>query len=200
MLDTVLEGGFADPVMQSQAAFRAILDALANPGTVQKLITPAAFGASISGELASVLLTLSDHDTPIWLSSSLRSDRAVTEFIAFHAGAPLLAEPAQASFAFVGAGDALPSLSLFNQGTQEYPDRSTTIVLEVSALEGGATLTQRGPGINGHCHVSPSGLPGDFIAQWEGNRELFPRGVDLLLVAGGQVMGLPRSTRIEEGH
>jgi alpha-D-ribose 1-methylphosphonate 5-triphosphate synthase subunit PhnH len=31
------------------------------------------------------------------------------------------------------------------------------------------------------------------VAQWADNRELFPRGIDLLLVADGQRDGLPRS-------
>ncbi|MGV8854247.1 MAG: phosphonate C-P lyase system protein PhnH [Devosia sp.] len=199
-MDTLLEGGFADPVLQSQTAFRAILDALANPGTPQKLLTPPLISRSMSPELVSTLLTLTDHDTPIWLDNGLARDSAVTAFIDFHAGAPIIAEPGRAAFAFASAADALPALDQFNLGTQEYPDRSTTIVLAVPALSGGAPLVLRGPGIKDHLHISPMGLPGDFVAQWAANRAIFPRGVDLLLLADGQVMGLPRTTRIGEGH
>ena len=39
-----LDLGFAEPVLQSQASFRAIMDALANPGIIQKLVTPDACG------------------------------------------------------------------------------------------------------------------------------------------------------------
>ena len=199
-MDTVLEGGFADPVMQSQSAFRAIMDALANPGTVQKVITPVPVGGPLTPQLAAVLLTISDHDTPIWLDDRLRSDAAVLTFVGFHSGAPIVREPGRAVFAFATGAEHLPNLDQFNLGTQEYPDRSTTIVLAVPALIGGQTLITRGPGIKDHGHISPLGLPGDFVAQWGANRDLFPRGIDLLLVAPGQVMGLPRSTRITEGH
>ncbi|UJW85403.1 phosphonate C-P lyase system protein PhnH [Devosia sp. SL43] len=199
-MDMVLDGGFADPVLQSQTVFRAVMDALANPGTVQNLVTPQSIGGSIQAELASVLLTLSDHDTSIWLDDRLRSDTAVLDFVNFHAGAPIVREPGRAAFAFATGDTHLPRLDQFNLGTQEYPDRSTTIVLAVEALDGGAALITRGPGIKGHGHISPVGLPGDFVAQWADNRELFPRGIDLLLVADGAVMGLPRSTRITEGH
>jgi len=199
-MDTILEGGFSSPVLNSQTAFRAVMDALANPGTVQKLIAPPSTHSRLGLELVSILLTLSDHDTPIWLDNSLRGDPAVTEFIAFHTGAPVVAEPGRAMFAFASAAAALPRLDQFNLGTQEYPDRSTTIVLAVDAMNGGEQLLIRGPGIKDHGHIGPVGLPVDFVAQWSANRELFPRGIDLLLVADGAVMGLPRSTRISQGH
>ena len=199
-MDIGLEGGFADPVMQSQTCFRAIMDALANPGTVQKVITPVLVRSPLTPELASTLLTLADHDTSIWLDDILRADREVLDYLNFHTGAPVVREPGRAVFAFATSAEHLPNLDQFNLGTQEYPDRSTTIVLAVEALTGGETLITRGPGIKDHGHIGPIGLPGDFVKQWSANRALFPRGVDLLLVAPGQVMGLPRTTRIAEGH
>ena len=197
MLSHDFGAGFADPVVDAQAAFRAVLDALANPGTQQKLTRMSGDCAALTSELASTLLTLADHDTAIWLSLALNSD-PVKGFVGFHTGATVVSDPAKASFAFVALGDAMPELARCNLGTQEYPDRSTTIIAEVPALNGGAQLVLRGPGIRETQEISPVGLPGDFVAQWSDNRELFPRGVDLLLVAGGQVMGLPRSSRIVE--
>ena len=199
-METVLDGGFADPVMQSQTVFRAVMDALANPGTAQNLVASRSMASHWDPQLVSILLTLSDHDTPIWLSPRLATDANVREFINFHTGAPIVTDVAKAIFAFVAHVDEPPALSQFNLGTQEYPDRSTTIVLAVEALSGGDALTTVGPGIKDHGHIAPVGLPADFIDQWAQNRELFPRGIDLLLVADGQVMGLPRSTRISEGH
>jgi len=199
-MDTVLEGGFADPVLQSQTTFRAVMDALANPGTARKVMAADSIGGILTGEMVSVLLTLVDHDTSIWLDDALRSNAPVLDFVNFHTGATLVDEPGKAAFAFATSAAHLPPLDKFNLGTQEYPDRSTTIVLAVGSLSGGEELITRGPGIKDHGHFGPVGLPGDFTAQWADNRALFPRGVDLLLVADEQVMGLPRSTRISEGH
>ncbi len=72
MLDHSLGGGFSDPVFQSQAAFRAIMDAMARPGSVQplddaNLVPP----ASLSRGVALVTLTVCDHDTPVWLGPAL---------------------------------------------------------------------------------------------------------------------------------
>lgn len=198
-MDTIFSGGFADPVFDAQTAFRAIMEALANPGTPRTLGNSVLQQSPLSVELGSTLLTLSDADTLIWLSESLRRPE-VEGFVAFHTGAPLVTDPERATFAFAISAAELPPLQSFNLGTQEYPDRSTTLVLAVPSLSGGNDLALRGPGIKDHLHCSPMGLPEDFAVQWADNREIFPRGVDLLLVADGQVMGLPRSTRISEGH
>ena len=197
MLSHDFGAGFADPVIDAQAAFRAILDALAHPGTAQKLGSTSDGLGALGRELVSTLLTLSDHDTAISLSPALDVD-AVRAFVGFHTGVPIVAETAKAAFAFVALGDALPELAKCNLGTQEYPDRSTTLVVELPALSGGPMLVLRGPGIENTKEFSPVGLPGDFVGQWGENREIFPRGVDLLLVADGQVIGLPRTTRIVE--
>ncbi|KRA97504.1 hypothetical protein ASD83_10245 [Devosia sp. Root685] len=196
MLSHDFGAGFAEPVRDAQGVFRAVLDALANPGTAQKLANMSGGCAALTSELASTLLTLGDHDTAIWLSPALNSD-AVQGFVGFHTGADVVNDPAKANFAFVALGDAMPELGRCNLGSQEYPDRSTTIVAEVPSLSGGAKLVLRGPGIRETQDISPVGLPRDFLAQWSENREIFPRGVDLLLVADGQVMGLPRSSRVE---
>ena len=195
MLSHDFGAGFADPVRDAQAVFRAVLDALAHPGTLQNL--PAT--GNEMGELGSITLTLSDHDTAIWLSPALDTE-AVRGFVGFHTGASIVADLAKAQFAFVAAADALPDLAYCNLGTQDYPDRSTTIVARVPSLTGGPRLVLRGPGIRDTLEISPNGLPGDFVAQWQENREILPRGVDLLLVAGGQIIGLPRSTRIVEAQ
>ena len=188
---------FADPVRDAQGVFRAVLDALSHPGVAQNLTGMSDGVGALKGELASTLLTLGDHDTAIWLSPVLDTV-AVKGFVGFHSGAPVVSDVAKATFAFVALGDALPDLVTCNLGTQEYPDRSTTLVVELPALSGGPALVLRGPGIRDTQEFSPVGLPGDFVSQWGENREIFPRGVDLLLVADGQVVGLPRTTRIVE--
>ena len=90
------------------------------------------------------------------------------------------------------------TLADFNQGSDLYPDRSTTVALAIQSVSGGQNVTLTGPGIDGSITIAPQGLPADFLAQWAKNGAQFPRGVDLLLVADGQLIGLPRTTRIKE--
>lgn len=191
-----LEGGFADPVLDAQRGFRALMDALADPGTKRPLDLGLIPPAPLTQELAAVALTICDHESPLWLDSRLSDSTAVRDWLKFHAGAPLVDDPALAHFALVTDAGNLPALNSFALGTDQYPDRATTIVMALPALEGGPRLVLRGPGIKDRRTISPFGLPGDFVAQWLENREQFPRGVDLLLVADGTVIGLPRTTRI----
>ena len=198
MAALALEGGFGAPVHDAQANFRAVMEALANPGLLQ-VISGAAPSNGLTPELAAIALTLTDHDTPVWLDPVLARNDAVIAWLRFQTGAPLTTDKAKAHFALVSDVAQLPALDRFALGSDEYPDRSTTIVLALPALSGGPMLTLRGPGIKDTRTILPSGLPQGFVAQWADNRALFPRGVDVLLVAQGQVIGLPRSTRIEEG-
>ncbi|HWA20424.1 MAG TPA: phosphonate C-P lyase system protein PhnH [Devosia sp.] len=194
-----LDGGFSEPVLAAQTAFRAIMDALANPGTIRKLGTPPGAPAGLPAGLAAVALTLCDHDSPLWLDPGLAEDEAVAAWLRFHTGAPLVTDPAASDFALVADPGALPQLDRFALGSDQYPDRSTTIVLAVPALTGGAALTFKGPGIRDAVTVAPQGLPADFATQWSANHALFPRGVDLLLVSDTGIAGLPRSSRLMEG-
>ena len=200
-----IEGGFADRVLDGQRVFRAVMDALANPGTLRPLGPLPRPPAPLSGELAALALTLCDHDSPVWLDRTLAAAPVVAEWLRFHTGAPIVADPAAAMFALVADPAAMPRLDAFAMGSDEYPDRSTTIIVAVEGLEGGSPLTLRGPGIEHAIAIAPhvqgtefhiSGT--EFHAQWTENHAKFPRGVDLILVAGGRVAGLPRTTRIGE--
>jgi alpha-D-ribose 1-methylphosphonate 5-triphosphate synthase subunit PhnH len=195
--DLAIEGGFADPVLAGQRAFKAVMNALARPGTIQRLPSEARPPAPLPQGLAEVALTLCDHDTTVWLDAALVAENAVVDWLRFHTGTNLLEAPDAADFAFVIG--ALPPLGSFALGSDEYPDQSTTIVLALPSLTAGPALTLRGPGIKDTTIISPAGLPGDFLRQWGENREQFPRGVDLLLVGPEGLIGLPRTTRISQG-
>jgi alpha-D-ribose 1-methylphosphonate 5-triphosphate synthase subunit PhnH len=191
----ILAGGFSEPVFGSQSVFRQLMDGMARPGTIQTIETDVGQPEPLGAAAGAVALTVCDHDTPVWLSAAL-SKSAVGEWIGFHAGAPMTREKAEARFAFVEAGASLASLGLFAPGTQEYPDRSTTLVIEVAGFGEGQALSLSGPGILEARKVSIAGLPEIFPRLWADNHALFPRGVDAILTAGRQLMCLPRTTRI----
>jgi alpha-D-ribose 1-methylphosphonate 5-triphosphate synthase subunit PhnH len=184
-----------NPVFAAQATFRAVLDAMARPGTIHT-IEAAAAPSPLSGSAAAVALTLCDHDTAIWLDATLRASAPAIEWLRFHCGSPVVDKPRDATFAFMSAALGLSPLADFNIGTPDYPDRSTTLVVQVASLRLGRSLTLTGPGIPDRrpFHVDP--LPKDFSSQLAANRAHFPCGVDLLLVADGELAGLPRSVRL----
>ncbi len=191
----VLTGGFAEPVFQAQSVFKMLMDGMSRPGTIQTVEADVTAPAPLGIAAGAIGLTLCDHDTPVWLSAGLAKS-AIPEWLGFHTGAPLTAEKAEARFAFVEAGTMLSTFGLFAAGTQEYPDRSTTVVIELADLEGGRRLALMGPGIQSVTEIAPVGLPETFLRLWTENRALFPRGIDIVLTAGKRFLCLPRTTKI----
>ncbi|WP_238367779.1 phosphonate C-P lyase system protein PhnH [Mesobacterium pallidum] len=182
-----LEGGFADPARDAAHAFRAIMNAMARPGTLHD-ITGATPPAPLSPAAGAALLTLCDTDTPLYLAGDADCP-AVRDWVAFHTGAPLTG-PSHCMFA-LGRWEALGPLSTYPVGTPDYPDRSATLIVEMDALtDTGARLT--GPGIRDAAALS---LPG--IDAFCANAARFPLGLDFLFTSGAQLAALPRSTHVE---
>ncbi|MGX7874989.1 phosphonate C-P lyase system protein PhnH [Mesorhizobium sp. ORM6] len=192
-----IEGGFADPVFNAQTVFRAIMDAMARPGSVQPLPALARPPAPLSATSGAVALALCDNDTPLWLDPALHASSAIGSWLGFHTGAPLANTPADAHFAFVATPAEMMALDGFSQGTQDYPDRSTTLILQVSDLVSGTPLLLEGPGIETRATIAPARMPRHFIEQWKQNIKRFPRGVDIILVTADGMACLPRTTRIK---
>ena len=190
-----LAPGLADPAHDAQRLFRAVLEAASHPGRIVSLPEAPAGPGSISAAAAAYLLTLVDRDTPLWLGQAF--DLAeVRDFVRFHTGASIVADRAEAVFAVLGCEEAAP-FDGFTLGTDTYPDRSATLVIEVPVLGAGTARTWRGPGIDGQTSVAVAGLSEPFWREWAANHALFPCGVDLVFTAGSQLCALPRSIAVE---
>lgn len=187
---------FADPVHDSQRTFRAVMNAMARPGTIQAVAGLAAAPGPLFPVAAAVAVALADYETPLWLDAPLAASSEVAAYLTFHTGARIVAAPAHAIFALVANPQALPDLAGFASGTDVYPDRSTTLILQVASLTDGLRLRLEGPGIKGHDTLVVAGLPADISARLTANHALFPRGVDLVLAGPEGVAALPRTTRV----
>jgi alpha-D-ribose 1-methylphosphonate 5-triphosphate synthase subunit PhnH len=187
--------GFADPTRDAQRAFRAVLDALAHPTSAYPLAGPAEPPAALGAGLAAVALTLLDEDCTIWLGGALGDDPLAETWLAFHTGARRADRPGAADFV-IAAPDELPALTSLAIGTDETPHLSATVVLDIRGCCGPVRFSARGPGIDGSATLAAPWAAAGFAADWQRNTELFPRGVDLLLVDADTVTGLPRTTRL----
>jgi alpha-D-ribose 1-methylphosphonate 5-triphosphate synthase subunit PhnH len=122
--------------------------------------------------------------------------RNAAAYLSFHCGCPIVETPAEARFAFAGDIAELPPLASFALGTDEYPDRSTTLALEVGGLAEGSGVQLTGPGIRDAVRLGVAALPHRFWTERALLGELFPRGVDVLFVSGNRFAALPRTTRV----
>ena len=93
----------------------------------------------------------------------------------------------------------LPSLDRFAFGSNEYPDRSTTLILQVESLTDGPVVELRGPGIDGSAALRASIQPQDLFERLAINATLFPRGIDVVLVHDDAIVAIPRTTRLVKG-
>jgi alpha-D-ribose 1-methylphosphonate 5-triphosphate synthase subunit PhnH len=191
-----MRAGFADPVHESQRTFRGVLDAMAHPGRIVTIDTALVPPAPLHASTAALALTLLDFETALWVDIMVSSE--ARDWLRFHAGVAIVNDPAQASFAIVADARQLPSLDAFSLGTDERPERSTTVVVQVDGLEprDGHRLT--GPGIADEAWLTVRGVPQTFWRALRDNHGRFPRGVDVLLTAGDRLAALPRTTLVED--
>jgi len=246
-----LSPGFADAVGDAQSCFRLVLDAMAHPGRVHA-VRPVPAPAPLGDAAAAVVLTLIDHETPLWLDPDAAAAQA---WIAFHTGAPVVEKPARAMFAVALSTSALSfplpasavttaaapgsavmtaaapasaamtiggtppaaghvplsdcsgtsAESAFHYcqvvlpiGTDEAPETSATLILQIASLTTGRRYRLDGPGLREPVILTADGLPADFAALWQRNHTLFPCGIDLILCAGNQLVALPRSVSVQE--
>jgi alpha-D-ribose 1-methylphosphonate 5-triphosphate synthase subunit PhnH len=192
----MLVPGFSDPVLASQAVFRTVMEAMARPGQIAEIGVTLAPPAPLGIAAAALALTLLDFETPVWLDPKLAAAPEVDGWLKFHTGAPRAAGPTAAAFAFMAEPAAMPVFDAFGLGSVEYPDDSTTLVLEVEALTDGDAFHLSGPGIKEARSLAAAPLPADFAARMAANRARFPRGVDLVLTCGRRLAALPRSVHL----
>jgi alpha-D-ribose 1-methylphosphonate 5-triphosphate synthase subunit PhnH len=191
-----LPAGFADKVLSAQTTFRSVMDAMARPGSVQQVAAAVGTPGTVMLGTAAIALTLFDHDTPIWLDAKFSETTEVAKWIKFHSSAPVVADSSIASFALISDANAFPDLNRFSFGTNEYPDRSTTLILQVESLTQGREYRLSGPGIDGIAILRATIAPKDLFDRLDINAALFPRGIDIVLVADDTIVAIPRTTRL----
>lgn len=184
----------------SQSVFRAVLGAMSQPGSVRPVQgAPRAIGRWKGATLA-LCLTLVDFETPVWIqpSDDTTTPDPLPAWLRFHCNCPLVDSPAEARFALIHDAGRMPAISCFDAGSNEYPDRSATLIVQMPVLAAGRGAELQGPGIRDTAHMTLDGLPPAFHGQWQDNQALFPRGIDLILAAPDCIGALPRTTRIKD--
>ena len=190
-----ISAGFDNPPIDSQATFRAIMTALAEPGSIREIPLMRARAPGLSQAMTALVLTLADFETKVWFDEGAASQAA--SYTRFHTGASVIEATSETAFAMVTNARTMPRFAAFAQGTLDYPDRSTTIIVEVEHLAENGGYRLRGPGIAGERTLNVAPLPPTFVEDWASNRAAYPCGVDVLFCCGTFVAALPRSTRLQ---
>jgi len=176
--------GFAD-AMEAQSCFRAVLRALSRPGEIVTIATGLIPPPPLSVASAAIFLTLADAATSVALP-----DEAARDWLIFHTGAPAAA----AQTADFVLAQTPPPLNLLRNGSDDAPEDGATLILDVENFAG-RRCRLTGPGIDGFSLIE---LPLDknFLAEWQEQKRIAPRGVDLFICCENRVIGLPRTVQI----
>ena len=169
---------------RDNAVFDALLWTLGRPGLPRTLPEP--------GE-APIIATLLDRECRVYSSDP----RLLLDII--RTGAEL-ADIGQADHVFLGATGAADHLEQVAVGSDFYPDGGATVILRAAFGPGSGTgqmLRLIGPGVDGAVTLHMGGLPDGFWAARAASIR-YPMGFDLFLLDGDQVIGVPRSTTVEE--
>lgn len=189
-----LDGGFDDIPTESAGIFRAVLDAMSHPGTMQNQLTNLHPPAPLLSTCAAVILTLVDNDTPLWLAPELMGVDVI-QYLKFHTGATLVENASDAAFAVFLASD-IPDLNQFQSGTAEYPDRSATMIIQIDGGGDASPINLSGPGIKHRQEFSAPGLDGEFWRKVRSNNSKFPLGLDFVFCLPEGIAACPRSSAI----
>ncbi|WGV99091.1 phosphonate C-P lyase system protein PhnH [Vibrio sp. YMD68] len=189
-----LTRGFDHPVHDAQQTFRLLMDAVSRPGTKVELLSTLQFG-TVSPAATQLLLTLADNVTPLWFGEAFLNDTALMENLRFHCGSPVADSRSRADFALVRANE-FNQFDGFAMGDDSYPDRSTSVIIEVDSLHTGTTLILSGPGIKCETKVQINGLSHSLIEAIQTGRGCFPHGIDIYFTCENEVIALPRTTQV----
>ncbi|WP_405164321.1 phosphonate C-P lyase system protein PhnH [Nocardia sp. NBC_01499] len=174
---------------QTQAVFRAVLDAFARPGiavTLPRTDFPPALLP---------VLSLADLETGV----HLLDDEGWDTVVGVATGAPSTPLP---TAKYVTALRPLTATEFGDVavGTALSPESGATVICAVAALHGGASVRLSGPGVRTQREFATAGLEFELWAVRERLVAGFPAGIDLLLVdPDGNAVGIPRTTVVETG-
>jgi alpha-D-ribose 1-methylphosphonate 5-triphosphate synthase subunit PhnH len=174
-----------DPVDGTRTTFRALLDAMSRPGTVESV--PARADHAVVSTLVDHEVTVATDDDELRaaLSSQGRLDAAEAE------SADIVHARDHTSF----------DVTDCRRGSLVEPSDGAMVVYAVDGVEPTAdpdltTATLSGPGIDGTTELSVT-LPATELTAIADAQSEYPRGVDAVFAAADRLAAVPRSASME---
>lgn len=199
---TNVSSGFENIERDSQNIFRQVLNSFSRPGIAFDINPRVKSSASVTYSIGvSLLLALMETGSVLYTPGEL-IDSNLSNFLKFHTGCKLTTIANQAHYIWVQDPQCLPSLSSCALGSVEYPEKSSTLIIEVESFKSPTQLsanhTWHGPGIKEGIDLEIMGLNDSFWKERQEIRLLYPCGVDIIFCTATQIVALPRSTRVGE--
>uniref|UniRef100_UPI00293BD9AE phosphonate C-P lyase system protein PhnH n=1 Tax=Escherichia coli TaxID=562 RepID=UPI00293BD9AE len=172
-----------------------LLKAMSEPGVIVALHQLKRGWQPLNIATTSVLLTLADNDTPVWLSTPLNND-IVNQSLRFHTNAPLVSQPEQATFAVTDEAISSEQLNALSTGTAVAPEAGATLILQVDAER------ERMRALGEFVQNALRQLRSDhsFFGNTRTSKAQHASAAqagDLILTCGERLLAIPRTTHVE---
>jgi alpha-D-ribose 1-methylphosphonate 5-triphosphate synthase subunit PhnH len=188
--------GFSSPVMDSQRTFRALLDAMANPGRIIRLAVNLKPPKPLNHATASICLTLLDFETSLW--TDLETELEAIDWLRFHCGCSIVSDKSEAVFGLYTSTKAIAQLEKFKVGRDERPEASATVIIQTNGVTATRGKRLTGPGIETFSTLAIEDLKEEFWEKRYVQCAMFPLGIDIIFTFQDMVVALPRTTKVED--
>jgi alpha-D-ribose 1-methylphosphonate 5-triphosphate synthase subunit PhnH len=187
-----------DEVLDAQRGFRAMLGALARPGTVLRMPAAPQVAPGVDPRLAQIAHVLLDRE----VTFATVDAAPLAQYLSTATGSRWV-DAETADYVFACGASPLGALARLQVGTPEFPEAGATVVLSVEVLcaapagARGMGVVLSGPGIESETGVGIDGLHRENLETFARRNADYPLGIDMFLVSAlGDVLGLPRTVRL----
>ncbi len=189
----------SNEIIRDQRNFRVLLQAMSHPGRLFRLEALQSPGTHAA--ILAVAGCLLDHEVG-FASVGKDSTLSLAAVIAAATGARNTGV-SEADFLFIAGPEGKGAAGAARRGSIDYPDNGATLVYNLDAPlnrdPGHFRIRLSGPGIPEADGIAPAmrEIPAAELRELQTTNADYPLGVDALFVRpNGEVMALPRSTRI----
>ena len=188
--------GFDDPALESPNTFRSILAAMENPGQLSTICENPNAPAAFNSASAATCLALLDHETPVWTDVDWQNP--VVNWLQFGCRCSVVTEPCMAQFVIITKPATMPSLDTFRIGRFEYPDKATTMVVQVDDILPVEEKEYFDSDVFSTTHLELKGISQNFMDQWRQISTRYPFGIDIFITCEDVLTVLPKTKHIEQ--
>lgn len=183
---------------RDERIFPALLAAMARPADVIA-VRPLADAppAPLYSPTAAMCRNLAEFEKPLWVDGAVAVAARTVNYLKFHCACPITNTPDAARTALLADPMGSGTLARFFPGTEERPETSATVIIQVAHLQSGSGRRIEGPHIDGIRRLHVDGVPEEFWTAIAQNHRLSPRGIDIVLCAPSAIACLPRTVRAQ---
>ncbi len=197
-----------DRVHDTQFIFRKLLDAMASPGKINSIQSSSEKLDFLSNEtrmVASFALTLLDGE--VSFAIQLPEKMLIQEYVQNNTFSRL-SDVHDTDYLFldgkISDEEVMSFIQQVKKGTLIQPESSTTLFILVEALSNTPSNDQlrlSGPGIKEEIICTVKGISDKWWKEREKANVEYPLGIDIILFTKeGEILALPRTTKIERGE